>query len=244
MDIENYKLVYNPENEDVEEILHWLKYERDYINYGLGFYNNKNVILSALNQNRVITLKINNKNIGLVVWSDIENEIVDIDIFTIHPDFRNQGFGRYFYNSIYSYFKKLNYKVLKLFCEPKESELFWKKMELEKIPENIRGINKFSYYKILVQTASTKPMIDSEKIELWNVDCTEVEGKYPIKTWFVDSNEYHLKEPLIYPCDYDWYLRWSKNEEIFFEGEVIYLNDYDEYYRRPFLFITDLIEVF
>ena len=244
MDIENYKLVYNAENEDVEEILHWLKYERDYINYGLGFYNNKNVILSALNQNRVITLKINNKNIGLVVWSDIENEIVDIDIFTIHPDFRNQGFGRYFYNSIYSYFKKLNYKVLKLFCEPKESELFWKKMELEKIPENIRGINKFSYYKILVQTASTKPMIDSEKIELWNVDCTEVEGKYPIKTWFVDSNEYHLKEPLIYPCDYDWYLRWSKNEEIFFEGEVIYLNDYDEYYRRPFLFITDLIEVF
>ena len=103
-------------------------------------------------------------------------------------------------------------------------------MELEKIPENIRGINKFSYYKILVQTASKKPMIDSEKIELWNVDCTEVEGKYPIKTWYVNSNEYHLREPLIYPCNPNWYLRWSKNEEIFFEGEVIYLNDYDEYY--------------
>lgn len=234
----------SPKETDIEEVLDWLETENDYVNYGLGFYNNKNVILDSFELDKVFTLKIEDKNIGLVVWSDIENEIVDIDIFTIHPDFRNQGFGRYFYNSIYSYFKKLNYKVLKLFCEPKESELFWKKMELEKIPENIRGINKFSYYKILVQTASTKPMIDSEKIELWNVDCTEVEGKYPIKTWFVDSNEYHLKAPLIYPCDYDWYLRWSKNEEIFFEGEVIYLNDYDEYYRRPFLFITDLIEVF
>lgn len=235
----------SPKETDIEEVLDWLETENDYVNYGLGFYNNKNVILDSFELDKVFTLKIEDKNIGLVVWSDIENEIVDVDIFTIHPDFRNQGFGRYFYNSIYSYFKKLNYKVLKLFCEPKESELFWKKMELEKIPENIRGINKFSYYKILVQTASTKPMIDSEKIELWNVDCTEVEGKYPIKTWFVNSNENHLKEPLIYPCDYDWYLRWSKNEEIFFEGDVIYLTDYDdEYYRRPFLFITDLIEVF
>lgn len=234
----------SPKETDIEEVLDWLETENDYVNYGLGFYNNKNVILDSFELDKVFTLKIEDKNIGLVVWSDIENEIVDVDIFTIHPDFRNQGLGRYFYNSIYSYFKKLNYKVLKLFCEPKESEPFWKKMELEKIPENIRGINKFSYYKILVQTASTKPMIDSEKIELWNVDITEVEENHPIKTWYVNSNEYHLREPLIYPCNPNWYLRWSKNEEIFFEGEVIYLNEYDEYYRRPFLFITDLIEVF
>ena len=234
----------SPKETDIEEVLDWLETENDYVNYGLGFYNNKNAILDSFELDKVFTLKLEDKNIGLVVWSDIQNEIVDVDIFTIHPDFRNQGFGRYFYNSIYSYFKKLNYKVLKLFCEPKESELFWKKMELEKIPQNIRGINKFSYYKILVQTASTKPMINSEKIELWNVDITEVEENHPIKTWYVNSNEYHLREPLIYPCNPNWYLRWSKNEEIFFEGEVIYLNDYDEYYRRPFLFITDLIEVF
>ena len=139
----------SPKGTDIEEVLDWLETENDYVNYGLGFYNNKNVILDSFELDKVFTLKIEDKNIGLVVWSDIENEIVDVDIFTIHPDFRNQGLGRYFYNSIYSYFKKLNYKVLKLFCEPKESEPFWKKMELEKIPENIRGINKFSYYKIL-----------------------------------------------------------------------------------------------
>ncbi len=118
-----------PRKNDVEEVLNWLKEEKDYVKYGLGFYNNKNAILDSFELDKVFTLKLEDKNIGLVVWSDIENEIVDIDIFTIHPDFRNQGFGRYFYNSIYSYLKKLNYKVLKLFCEPKESERFWKKIE-------------------------------------------------------------------------------------------------------------------
>lgn len=243
MNIEKYKLVYNPKKDDIEEILNWLKSERDYINYGLGFYNNKNVIIDALNQNRVFTLKINDKNIGLVVWSDIEDEIVDIDIFTVHPNFRNQGVGRELYNSIYRYFEGLNYKVLKLYCEPKESESFWKKMGLEKISDDIRGIHELSYYKILVKTASTKPIINSEKIELWNVDFTEVEGKYPIKTWYVKSNEYHLTKPLIYPCNYDWYLRWTKNGEIIFENELICITDYDDkFYRRPFLIITDLID--
>ena len=118
-----------PRKNDVEEVLNWLKEEKDYVKYGLGFYNNKNAILDSFELDKVFTLKLEDKNIGLVVWSDIENEIVDIDIFTIHPDFRNQGFGRYFYNSIYSYLKKLNYKVLKLFCEPKESERFLKKIE-------------------------------------------------------------------------------------------------------------------
>ena len=245
MDIEKYKMIYNPKKEDVEEILNWLKSEQDYINYDLGFYNNKNAILSALDQNKVITLKINDKNIGLVVWSDIEDEIIDIVIFTIHPNFRNQGLGRKFYDSIYRYFEELNFKVLKLFCEPKESESFWKKMGLEKFSENIRGINELSYYKILVKTASTKAIVDSEKIELWNVDSIDAIGKSPIKTWYVKSSEFHLKEPLIYPCNTDWYLRWSKNGEIIFEDEVINLTDYeDKYYRRPFLFITDLIEVF
>ena len=238
------KLELSPRKKDVEEVLDWLETEEDYVNYGLGFYNNKNIILSSFNQNKVFTLKTGNKNIGLVVWSDNKKEIVDIDIFTIHPNFRNRGFGRYFYNSVYRYFKGLNYKVLKLFCEPKESELFWKKIGLEKIPEAIRDINKLSYFKLLVKTASVEEIIDGEKIELWNVDITEVEENHPIKTWYVNSNEYHLREPLIYPCNPNWYLRWSKNEEIFFEGEVVYLNDYDEYYRRPFLFITDLIEVF
>ena len=103
----------SPKETDIEEVLDWLETENDYVNYGLGFYNNKNVILSSFNQNKVFTLKTGDKNIGLVVWSDIEEEIVDIDIFTIHPNFRNRGFGRFFYNSVLRHFKKLNYKVLK-----------------------------------------------------------------------------------------------------------------------------------
>lgn len=121
------KIEISPKKTDIEEVLDWLEIEEDYVNYGLGFYNNKNVILGSFEQDKVFTLKFKDKNIGLVVWSDIEDEIVDVDIFTIHPDFRNQGFGRLFYNSIYRYFEKLNYKVLKLFCEPRESEVFWKK---------------------------------------------------------------------------------------------------------------------
>lgn len=234
----------SPKETDIEEVLDWLETENDYVNYGRGFYNNKNVILSSFNQNKVFTLKTGDKNIGLVVWSNIENEIVDVDIFTIHPNFRDRGFGRYFYNSVFRHFKKLNYKVLKLFCEPNESQLFWEKMGLERISEGIKGIHKLSYYKLLVKTASVEEIIDSEKIELWNVDITEVEENHPIKTWYVKSNEYPLREPIIYPCNTNWYLRWSKNEEVFFEGEVIDLTDYDEYYRRPFLFITNLIEVF
>ena len=72
-----------PRKNDVEEVLNWLKEEKDYVKYGLGFYNNKNAILDSFELDKVFTLKLEDKNIGLVVWSDIENEIVDIDIFTI-----------------------------------------------------------------------------------------------------------------------------------------------------------------
>lgn len=228
-----------PKKQDLDEILFWLKKEKE--DRGNSFYCNKRVIESAFDNGGVIAFKQGKKNIGLVVWSSINKLQADIDIFVIHPDYRGQGYGRLYYNEIIDFFKSRDFKVVKLFCAPTTSEDFWKKMGLIKFPNSVRTEHELTYYTILVDTASIENIGSMDKIELWDVEPYEAKEKQPKWTWYVEINDDILSYPIIQPCDCNWNMRWSRNNQVIREEKVKYFTNEDsELYYKPFLYINEL----
>lgn len=226
-----------PNKQDIREILEWLK------SYGDGFYNNKNVIEKAFGDGECIVLKKGKKNIGLVIWTDKDKKQVEIDIFVIHPDYRRQGLGRFYYNEISNYFRIKGFKTVKLFCEPKKSKLFWEKMGFIKLPDCGRTENELTYYTILVDIASKEKVNMIDKVELWNLEPDFIEGEKPKWTWYVKNKDGILEKPIIHPCKCDWYLRWSRNNKVIKDGKVKYFtNKNNELYSYPFMYIDELKE--
>lgn len=229
-----------PGMRDIDEILSWLKKEKESDKFGNGFYNNKSAILDSFMSEKAIVLKYNNKNIGLIIWWDYDI-LINIDIFVIHPDYRRKGFGEYFYRTVSDYFKTNGFKVIKLFCQPTSSEKFWKKMGLIKLDVCGKAENELTYYDVLVDIASSENTSNGDKIELWDVEPFESDEILPKWTWYVEICEDELVLPIIHPCDCNWNLRWSRNGVVLKEEKVKYFTDEDfELFRSKFLYIEKL----
>lgn len=229
-----------PKKSDINEILAWLKKEKDSNKYGEGFYNNKNIIIDSFKIGKTITLKYENENIGLITWSD-DDILVNIDIFVIHPDYRRMAFGEYFYRTVSDHFKAKGFKVIKLFCAPKTSENFWKKMGLVKLYNCGCTEHELTYYDVLVEVASTTDISKSDKIELWDVEPYQATEKPPLCTWFIEVCGDKLKFPIIQPCNCNWNLSWSRNNVVIKEEKVKYFTEKDyELFRSNFLYIEEL----
>ena len=212
------------------------------------YYDNQNIIKEAFRKGELIVFKQGKKNVGLVIWSRCDDLQANIDIFVIHPDYRNQGLGKFYYNEILDFFRSKGLKMIKLFCYPVTSEKFWKKIGLIKLPKCGRKEDRIYYYSILVDTASientkdTKDTKNTNKIELWDVESDEKNEKKPKWTWYVEIKDGKLKYPIIHPCDCNWNLCWSRNGTIIKQEKVKYFSEEDELYYKPFLYIDNLQE--
>jgi GNAT superfamily N-acetyltransferase len=233
-----------PKKQDIDEVLLWLKSERD--SDGCGFYNNKKIIEESFERGKSIVFKHGNENIGIVIWheyGEYEKMRVDIDIFVIHPYYRKQGYGGFYYKTISDFFRNNGFKVIMLFCEPRISESFWKKMGLVKFPNCGYRVHELTYYDILVNTSSNAYINNADKIELWNVEPYEAKRTEPKWIWYVESQDDVLLYPIIHPCNHDWNLRWSRNDTVLREEKVKYFtNEYEELYYSQFMYIDKLIE--
>ena len=233
-------IVIAPKEQDIDEILVWLKRERD--SNGVGFYNNRDVIYKSFQSGKAIVLKHGVENIGMVIWS--EDEIhVNIDIFVINPYCRGQGYGRLFYKAISEYFRNEGFKAMKLFCSPQSSERFWMKMGLHKFPDCGWKEHELTYYGILVDTASITYIRNADKIELWDVEPYGAEEKEPKWIWYIETQNEELMYPIVQPCNCNWNLRWSRKGQVLKEEKVKYFTDEDyELYSSPFLYLDKLEE--
>lgn len=212
----------NPNEQDMQEVLVWLKEEMD--NYGSSFYHNRNVIEDALERNNLIVFNHNGKSIGMAVWYGYDAIQVNIDIFVIHPSYRKKGFGEFYYKEISDFFRSRNFKIAKLFCSPEESESFWIKMGFIEYPD-CKTNDPLIYYQVLVDTASIVNDGEIEKIELWDVEPCSSEEINPRWTWYIRRYDGVLLNPVIQPCNYNWNVRWSKNGIVIKEAKVKYFTD-------------------
>jgi GNAT superfamily N-acetyltransferase len=221
-----------PEEKDIGEISAWLEeeYERD----GEGFYCNWDIIYDSFQKDRLIALKLEDNNIGFVIWSE-DNILVDIDILAINLEYRSRGFGSYFYKEIFEYFRENGFMVVKLFCEPKSSLRFWKSMGLQKVPYCGYTMNTLTYYGLLIESASGKFTRGTDKIELWDVEPYKASLHDPKWTWYITANKEKLDYPIIHPCNCNWFMRWSRNDNVIKEDKVKHFTDVD--YNKPFLVI-------
>lgn len=235
MRADNIYLETRPNRNDIDEVMIWLK--REYELTGEGFYNNRKIIFDALKSNEVFVLKYREKSIGLVIWSG-EEILVNIDIFVIDNNYRQLGYGRIFFDAITNYLYDNDYKVIKLFCEPKSSEIFWKRLGFEKMHNCGYFEHELTYYKTIVRTASTVYIKGLDVVELWDVEPYMAEGLHSKWKWYVDVRNGKLTYPIISPCNYDWKLSWSRNGTVVKEDKVKYFTDEDfELYTDSMLYI-------
>ena len=230
-----------PTLQDIKEILVWLKEEKDRDVLGHGFFNNNNIIMDSFRLGNAIVFKHENKSIGLIVWNESDDILVNIDIFVIHPSYREKGFGKIFYHDVCNYFVEKGFKAVKLFCKPKTSEEFWVKMGLLKLHDCGYTEHELTYYGVLIDVASTIHINNAEKIELWDVEPYEAMETEPRWTWYIENDEGRLLYPILHPCNCNWNLRWSRNGDVLKEGKIKYFTDEDfELFKSKFLYIEKL----
>lgn len=235
------KINTSPTQSDISIIKNWLIDEKE--KYEEGFYCNWGIINNAFNEKRLIALNIDDIPIGFVIWR--KHEIyADIDILEIKPNQRNNGFGEILFEGVSNFLKQQGVVVVKLFCQPRKSELFWKKMGFEKMPETRFSQPDLSYYKTLIEVEKKSSSPESNnKVELWNVDPYLVDRNSPEWTWNIEIKDTKLELPIIQPIDVDWNLRWTKNGEIIKEDKVKYFcSSKNKIDYSSFLYIKELSE--
>lgn len=223
---------------ELDEIENWLKEEL--LTSKNGFYHNWNLIIKSYSEKKMAILTNEKNVIGFLIWS-IGDIYVEIDILEIKPVFRKKGIGKYFINEISEYFKKKKFLALKLFCEPKESESFWKKMEFIKFPNRGYSESELTFFKPLIIVNKSQTNVDeNNKLELWNLEPYNVKDSKPKWVWNIDESNFM---PILHPCNSNWNIRWTKNGKIVKEDKVKYFtNKNNQIEFSQFIYIEKLRE--
>ena len=101
--------------------------------------------------------------------------------------------------------------------------------------------HELTYYGVLIDVASTIPINNAEKIELWDVEPYEAMETEPRWTWYIENDEGRLLYPILHPCNCNWNLRWSRNGDVLKEDKIKYFTNEDfELFKSKFLYIEKL----
>ncbi|MBN2776501.1 MAG: GNAT family N-acetyltransferase [Bacteroidales bacterium] len=232
------KINLKPSKSDFLELENWLIDE--YNKFDEGFYCNWNIIKDSYKNNEVITLCLNDKIIGFVDWSQDEN-VIHINIMEIHPDYRKMGLGKKFLAKLEAEFKEHGNIAIVLFCEPRESEHFWRKMEFIKFPNRGWSESDLTFYKPLINVLKSNHDIKNENmIELWNVEPYQSNKFSPEWSWSIETENEKLITPIIQPCNRNWNVRWTMNGKVIKEDKVKYFSNDFTIENGPFMFIEKL----
>jgi GNAT superfamily N-acetyltransferase len=236
---DEYKVNFLPSKRVLNKIEKWLIEENK--KFGEGFLCNWNLIERSFVEKNFISLEINGDPIGFVTWNQ-EDIYIDIYLMEIHPDFRKKGLGKIYFEKIVDSFKNRGFLAIKLFCEPRESEFFWKKMGFIKFPNRGYAEHDLTYYKPLIDVCEPKEISnDLNKIELWDAE-PHLKNTSPRWTWDINVENDILEKPIFHPCNVNWNVRWTKNGKIIIENKVKYFYEKNSINFGPFLHIHTLIE--
>jgi hypothetical protein len=235
---DEYKINFLPSKTTLKLIEDWLIQEKE--KYDDGFYCNWNVIENSFERNELISFELNGTPIGFVVWHQYDF-FIDIDIMEIHCDYRKKGLGKIFFEMLSESYKNKRIIAIKLYCEPRESVHFWRKMGFIQFP--LRGYDEsnLTFYKPLIETSeTTKTPNELNKIELWDVEPYQSTKRSPRWCWDIEHQEGQLIKPIIQACNINWNIRWTKNGKIEKEGKVKYFSEHNPIDFDSFMFIKKL----
>ncbi len=232
------KINTNPTESDLKKLEDWLV--SDYEKFNEGFYCNWNIIEKSFHAKELITFTLDNEIIGFVVWSQNE-EVIDIDIMEIHPDYRKRGLGKQFLEKIEDEFRDNGNIAFVLFCEPRESEHFWRKMGFIKFPNRGWSESDLTFYKPLIKVSElTESPDELNKLELWDVEPYQSNNCKPRWTWDIKMEGEKLQLPIMQPCNRNWNVRLTMNGEIKNEDKVKYFSNTFSIENGPFMFVDKL----
>lgn len=236
----DYRININPSVPDLKIIENWLIDEKE--KYDDGFYCNWNIIEKSFQNDQVISFEENKNIIGFLVWNQ-GGIYTEIDIMEIHPDYRKKGLGKIFYNKVESIFKEKGSLAMELFCEPRKSEKFWRKMGFIKFPARGYSESDLTFYKPIIDVSiTTEKPNDLNKLELWDVELYQSNDKKSRWTWNIESKNGKLLKPIIQPCNVNWNVRWTKNGKIIKEAKVKYFSSTNPIEFSPFMYVSKLEE--
>lgn len=236
-----FEINLTPSVKDLKVIEMWLKEEDK--KHKFGFYCNWNIIEKSFKSNKLISFELNKSVIGFLIYS-IGDIYIEIDIMEVHHDYRRNGFGKIFFEKIEDVFKKQKILAIKLFCEPRESEHFWRKMGFIKFPDRGYSESDLTFYKPIIEVQSSTEIPNSlNKLELWDVEPYQATITNPYWSWDIELENNKLIKPIIQPCNINWNLRWTKNGKIVKEDKVKYFSNSDNPIEfSPFMYVEQLKE--
>ncbi|KYG79082.1 acetyltransferase (GNAT) family protein [Roseivirga ehrenbergii] len=206
------KLISNPTEEHLADIESWLVEEWNKTQN--GFYSDWSMIPNAFKENRLSVITDNDYAIGFVVYRISEFE-VDIDITEIKPTERNRGVARQLINETLNFLKLKGVLVARLFCQPTNSEPFWKKIGFNNFPQIIDN-KQIHMFKPLIETLKPTEKIETNStIRLWNCpphQADRISAKWAWDLNFKEDNE-TLVKPIISPVSREWQVQLIINGE-------------------------------
>lgn len=217
------RIDFKPKESDLSYIMDWLYSEN--IKTETGFYCNRNIIKTCFVENRMAIISVNKYAIGFITWGFHTAYSAGIGIAEIHPAFRKFGYGKILANHLFLHFKDNNILTVDLECAPANSAHFWKKLKFKEFPKDERWErHNIELYKILVDYQKPKVNTDTESeiIELWNGEPNETIHRLPVWQLQIKYKKglKQFTEPIIFPCNYDWRIRWRKGDKVIFDEKV------------------------
>ena len=195
-------LLTQPSKEHLDEVLDWLNLEN------ATFKSNSNIISRSFDNQTLLVGQQDGKIIAYLAYQNFSC-MVNFDIFEVHPDCTKNGFGKTFFKLIEDHFTANNYKVISLFCAPRDSENFWNKMNFIKFP-GISDDSPPEYYKPLIDVLASSVTAGNNKLELWDSFASFRGNSEPNLIWDITNNQ----KPILIPIGNDYHLKLTiKGEE-------------------------------
>lgn len=219
-------ICYEPALSQIDYIQEWLIDE--YNRVGEGFYCNWKIIKKAFESKRIATINSNDGlPIGFAIWFFQTDKIVTIDIISILPNKRRTGCGKRLVWNLLAHFKKSGVVAVEVECISDQSESFARSFGFQEFPQNLErafsGSGYQQFHKILEPSLS--PFIDNSNgsiIELWDDEPHKIKDEPAKWIWtaHVKKGTRELLIPIIHPAYYDWRIKWSYNDNIYYDGKI------------------------
>lgn len=193
----------NPSENHLANIETWLADE--WIKTKNGFYCHWEIITEAFAEKRLSVITDNDCAIGFVIYR-IDEFRADIKIAEIKPTERNKGVAKALIYGTLEHFRQENVLITTLYCSPKNSEAFWKRIGFKNYPKLIDD-SQIYMFKPLVECSKPKAKSVTDcNISLW--DCFPNQKEKTNAKWIWDliflSDEKTLLKPIILPTSGDW----------------------------------------